>query len=325
VKLLVTGGAGYVGSVVAKQLLQRGDDVTVLDDLSRGHRAAIPEGARHVEADLLDAAAVREALRDGYDGALHFAALALVPESVTSPELYWRTNVIGTRNLLDAMREAGTARLVFSSTCAVYGEPDHVPMTEDLPTRPETSYGRSKLAVDHMIADECRAHGLGAVSLRYFNVAGASGEQGEHHDPETHLIPLVLRAALGLIGEVKVFGTDYPTPDGTAIRDYIHIEDLGEAHLLAIDATEGGRHRIYNLGNGQGFSVREVIETARAVTGRDIPVVEADRREGDPAQLVAASERIRSELGWVPRRPRLETIVGDAWAWHQTHPKGFAG
>ena len=324
-KLLVTGGAGYVGSVVAKQLLQRGDDVTVLDDLSRGHREAIPEGARHVEADLLDAAAVREALRDGYDGALHFAALALVPESVTSPELYWRTNVIGTRNLLDAMREAGTARLVFSSTCAVYGEPDHVPMTEDLPTRPETSYGRSKLAVDHMIADECRAHGLGAVSLRYFNVAGASGEQGEHHDPETHLIPLVLRAALGLLGEVKVFGTDYPTPDGTAIRDYIHIEDLGEAHLLAVDATEAGRHRIYNLGNGQGFSVREVIETARAVTGRDIPVVEADRREGDPAQLVAASERIRSELGWVPRRPRLETIVGDAWAWHQAHPEGYAG
>jgi len=325
VKLLVTGGAGYVGSVVAKQFLQRGDDVTVLDDLSRGHREAIPEGARHVEADLLDAATVREALRDGYDGALHFAALALVPESVTSPELYWRTNVIGTRNLLDAMREAGTARLVFSSTCAVYGEPDHVPMTEDLPTRPETSYGRSKLAVDHMIADECRAHGLGAVSLRYFNVAGASGEQGEHHDPETHLIPLVLRAALGLLGEVKVFGTDYPTPDGTAIRDYIHIEDLGEAHLLAIDATEAGRHRIYNLGNGRGFSVREVIETARAVTGRDIPVVEADRREGDPAQLVAASERIRSELGWVPRRPRLETIVGDAWAWHQAHPEGFAG
>ena len=324
-KLLVTGGAGYVGSVVAKQLLQRGDDVTVLDDLSRGHREAIPGGARHVEADLLDAATVREALRDGYDGALHFAALALVPESVTSPELYWRTNVIGTRNLLDAMREAGTARLVFSSTCAVYGEPDHVPMTEDLPTRPETSYGRSKLAVDHMIADECRAHGLGAVSLRYFNVAGASGEQGEHHDPETHLIPLVLRAALGLLGEVKVFGTDYPTPDGTAIRDYIHIEDLGEAHLLAIDATEAGRHRIYNLGNGRGFSVREVIETARAVTGRDIPVVEADRREGDPAQLVAASERIRSELGWVPRRPRLETIVGDAWAWQQAHPEGFAG
>jgi UDP-glucose 4-epimerase len=323
VKLLVTGGAGYVGSVVAKQLVQRGDDVTVLDDLSRGHRKAIPEGARHVEADLLDAAAVNEALRDGYDGALHFAALALVPESVTRPELYWRTNVIGTRNLLDAMREAGTARLVFSSTCAVYGEPDHVPMTEDLPTRPGTSYGRSKLAVDHMIADECRAHGLGAVSLRYFNVAGASGEQGEHHDPETHLIPLVLRAALGLQAEVKVFGTDYPTPDGTAIRDYIHIEDLGEAHLLAIDATEAGRHRIYNLGNGQGFSVREVIEAARAVTGRDIPVAEAGRREGDPAQLVAASERIRSELGWVPRRPRLETIVGDAWAWHRTHPEGF--
>jgi UDP-glucose 4-epimerase len=322
-RLLVTGGAGYVGSVVAKQLVQRGDDVTVLDDLSRGHRGAIPEGARHVEADLLDAGAVTETLRDGYDGVLHFAALALVPESVTRPELYWHTNVMGTRNLLDAMRAAGTARMVFSSTCAVYGEPDRVPMTEDLPTRPETSYGRSKLAVDHMIADECRAHGLGAISLRYFNVAGASGEQGEHHDPETHLIPLVLRAALGLIPDVKVFGTDYPTPDGTAIRDYIHIEDLGEAHLLAIDATEAGRHRVYNLGNGQGFSVREVIEAARAVTGREIPVVEAERREGDPAQLVAASERIRSELGWVARRPRLEAIVGDAWAWHQAHPDGF--
>ena len=323
-RLLVTGGAGYIGSVVAKQLVERGDDVVVLDDLSRGHRSAVPEGAGLADVDLLDAKSVRRALDDGFDGVLHFAALALVPESVTNPERYWSVNVGGTRNILDAMRAAGTSRLVFSSTCAVYGEPERIPMTEDLPTRPESPYGRSKLAVDLMIGDECDAHGLGAVSLRYFNVAGASGRQGEHHDPETHLIPLILRAAMGTADHVKVFGTDYPTPDGTAIRDYIHVEDLAAAHLLAIDAIDGGGHQIYNLGNGAGFSVRQVIETVRAVTGRDIPVVEAGRRAGDPAQLVASSEKIRRELGWAPRKADLETIVGDAWAWAQQNPSGFA-
>ena len=322
-KLLVTGGAGYIGSVVAKQLVERGDDVVVLDDLSRGHRAAIPEGAELAEVDLLDAEGVHRVVQDGFDGVLHFAALALVPESVTNPERYWSINVGGTRNVLDAMRAGGVSRLVFSSTCAVYGEPDRIPMTEELPTRPESPYGRSKLAVDLMIGDECAAHGLGAVSLRYFNVAGASGRQGEHHDPETHLIPLILRAAMGTIENVKVFGTDYPTPDGTAVRDYIHVEDLAAAHLLAIDAIDGAGHRVYNLGNGAGFSVREVIETVRAVTGREIPVVEAGRRAGDPAQLVASSDKIRRELGWAPRKADLEAIVADAWAWTQANPRGF--
>jgi UDP-glucose 4-epimerase len=323
-KLLVTGGAGYIGSVVAKQLLEAGHAVTVLDSLVRGHRSAVPPGCEYVDADLVDGAAARAALAGGgYDGVLHFAALALVSESVAEPQRYHRGNFVGTLNLLDAMREAGVKRLVFSSTCAVYGEPETVPITEDVRTEPVNAYGNSKLAVDRMISDECAAHGLGAVSLRYFNVAGASGEYGEDHDPETHLIPLVLQAALGRRPHVSIFGTDYPTPDGTAIRDYIHIEDLSEAHLLGIAATEPGRHRIYNLGNGTGFSVREVIDTARRVTGREIPAVEAPRRPGDPARLVAASERIRRELGWAPRKPELEAILADAWAWHEAHPDGY--
>src|SRR3954447_12640406 len=226
-KLLVTGGAGYIGSVVAKQLLDRGHEVAVLDDLSRGHRAAIPEGARLLEVALTDLRATRNALAEGFDGVLHFAALALVAESVEFPERYHRGNFVGTLNLLDAMREHGVERLVFSSTCATYGEPEQVPMPETLPTNPVTAYGSSKLAVDRMITDECRAHGLGAISLRYFNVAGASGGLGEDHEAETHLIPLILRAAAGLREDVKIFGTDYPTRDGTAIRDYIHVEDLG--------------------------------------------------------------------------------------------------
>jgi UDP-glucose 4-epimerase len=322
-KLLVTGGAGYIGSVVAKQLVEAGHAVTVLDSLVRGHRSAVPPGCEYVDADLVDGDAARAALAPGYDGVLHFAALALVSESVAEPQRYHRGNFVGTLNLLDAMREAGVKRLVFSSTCAVYGEPEQVPITEDVRTEPVNAYGNSKLAVDRMISDECAAHGLGAVSLRYFNVAGASGDYGEDHDPETHLIPLVLQAALGRRPHVSIYGTDYPTPDGTAIRDYIHIEDLSEAHLLGIAATEPGRHAIYNLGNGTGFSVREVIETARRVTGREIPAVEAPRRPGDPARLVAASERIRAELGWAPRKPGLETILADAWAWHQAHPDGY--
>jgi UDP-glucose 4-epimerase len=264
-KLLVTGGAGYIGSIVAARLLA---------------------------------------------------------ESVTHPELYERTNVDGTRNLLAAMRANGIERLVFSSTCATYGEPEQVPMPETLPTNPVNSYGNSKLAVDRMIGDECRAHGLGAISLRYFNVAGASGELGEDHYPETHLIPLVLQAAAGTREHVSVFGTDYPTEDGTAVRDYIHVEDLSRAHLLAMDAIEPGRHTIYNLGNGLGHSVRQVIEIACAVTGREIPVKEEPRRPGDPARLVASSEKIRSELGWEPEKD-LETMIADAWAWRQARPDGY--
>jgi len=323
-RLLVTGGAGYIGSVVAAQLAGDGHDVTVLDDLSRGHRAAIPAAARHVDCDLLDAPATARALEGGFDGVLHFAALALVAESVEFPERYHRGNFVGTLNLLDAMRAAGVKRLVFSSTCAVYGEPETVPMPETLPTNPVNAYGNSKLAVDRMIGDECRAHGLGAVSLRYFNVAGASGELGEHHDPETHLIPLVLQAAGGQRSHVSVFGTDYPTQDGTAVRDYIHVEDLARAHALALDgATSPGEHRVYNLGNGTGFSVREVIEAARVVTGREIAVKEEGRRPGDPAALVASSERIRAELGWFPSKPGVDAMIADAWAWSQAHPEGY--
>jgi UDP-glucose 4-epimerase len=324
VKLLVTGGAGYIGSIVAQQLLAAGHEVVVLDNLCRGHRDAVPAGARLLELDLLDSGGVRDALAEGFDGALHFAALALVSESVAHPERYYRTNVVGTLNLLDALRAAAIGRLVFSSTCAVYGEPEVVPMDEQTPTRPVNAYGASKLAVDGMIGDECRAHGLGAVSLRYFNVAGASGDLGEDHEPETHLIPNVLRAAQGLQPAVQVFGTDYPTPDGTAVRDYIHIEDLAAAHLLALEGAREGEHRIFNLGNGNGFSVREVIDAARAVTGREIPVREAPRRAGDPPMLVAASAKIRAELGWEPRKPALAEMVADAWAFAQARPHGYA-
>jgi UDP-glucose 4-epimerase len=322
VKLLVTGGAGYIGSVVAQQLLDRGHDVAVLDDLSRGHRGAIPSGARLLEVSLGDAQGTSDALAEGFDGVLHFAALALVAESVSHPERYHRNNFVGTLHLLDAMREHGVKRLVFSSTCATYGEPDVVPMPETLPANPVNAYGNSKLAADRMIADECRAHGLGAISLRYFNVAGASGHLGEDHYPETHLIPLVLQAAAGTREYVSVFGTDYPTEDGTAVRDYIHVEDLGRAHLLALDAIEPGRHVIYNLGNGLGFSVKQVIEAARRVTGREIPVREEPRRPGDPAQLVASSERVREELGWEPEKD-LDAMIADAWAWRQARPDGY--
>ena len=321
-KLLVTGGAGYVGSIVAQQLLEEGHEVAVLDDLSRGHRKAVPDDARLIEASLLDEDATHRALYDGFDGVMHFAALALVAESVEHPERYYRGNIVGTLNLLDAMRDAGVRRLVFSSTCAVYGEPETVPIREDFPTAPVNAYGNSKLAVDRMIGDECRANGLGAASLRYFNVAGARGALGEDHDPETHLIPLVLRAAAGHADHVKVFGTDYPTRDGTAVRDYIHVEDLGRAHTMALMAAESGQHRIYNLGTGDGSTVKEVIETARRVTGAEIPAREEPRRDGDPAALVAASDRIRDELGWVPEK-RLEDMVADAWAWHQAHPHGY--
>jgi UDP-glucose 4-epimerase len=324
VKLLVTGGAGYIGSIVAQQLLGAGHEVVVLDNLERGHRAAVPEGARLLEVDLRDAEGVRDAVAEGFDGALHFAALALVAESVSHPERYYRTNVGGSLNLLDGLRAAGVQRLVFSSTCAVYGEPEVVPIPETIPTRPVNAYGASKLAVDGMIADECRAHGLGAVSLRYFNVAGASGHLGEDHEPETHLIPNVLRAAQGIQPEVNVFGTDYPTPDGTAVRDYIHIQDLAHAHVLALGHARPGKHDIFNLGSGDGYSVREVIDAVCTVTGREVPVREADRRPGDPPLLIAANDKIREQLGWAPRKT-LTDMVADAWAFAQQRPHGYAG
>ena len=325
-KLLVTGGAGYIGSVVSLQLVEAGHEVTVLDNLSKGHERAVPAGARFVRGDLLDARALSRALTPGYDGVLHFAALSLVGESVEQPGLYYRANVAGTLNLLDAMRDADVPRFVFSSTAAVYGEPEEVPIPETATTRPTNPYGGSKLAVDQLIGFYARAHGLSATSLRYFNVAGASGALGEDHDPETHLIPLVLEAALGEGGSVEIFGTDYSTPDGTAVRDYIHVEDLSRAHLLALEAAdeaEPGEHRVYNLGNGSGFSVREVVEAARRVTGRPIEAIEAPRRSGDPPTLVASSALIREGLGWVPEKPDLADMISDAWNWMLEHPRGY--
>jgi UDP-glucose 4-epimerase len=324
VRVVVTGGAGYIGSVVAAQLLDAGHDVTILDNLAKGHRQVVSKWSRFVEVDLLDAGAVQRTLAEGFDGVLLFAALSLVGESVEQPLRYYRNNVSGTLNLLDAMRAAQVPRLVFSSTAATYGEPETVPIVETAPTVPTNPYGASKLAVDQLIGFACRAYGLAAASLRYFNVAGASGELGEQHDPETHLIPLVLRVAAGQRPDVQVYGTDYPTRDGTAIRDYIHVEDLARAHLRALGALRPGQHVIYNLGNGAGFSVREVIEAARRVTGHAIPSEDVGRRAGDPAVLVASSEKIRAELGWVPVKPALDTMIADAWAWMRAHPHGFA-
>jgi UDP-glucose 4-epimerase len=317
--LLVFGGAGYIGSVVSARLIEAGHSVTVADNLCRGHRDAVPADAAFVEVDLHDDRGLDALLAPGFDAVLHFAALSIVPESVAEPALYFRANVGGSAALLEAMRRAEVRRLVFSSTAAVYGEPDEIPITESARTKPTNPYGASKLAVDEAIGFECGASGLGAVSLRYFNVAGASGHYGERHDPETHLIPLVLRAATGELDSVKIFGTDYATPDGTAVRDYIHVEDLADAHLLALESTAQPGHRVYNLGNGTGFSVRQVIETAREVTGASIPAEEAPRRAGDPPILVASSERIRAELGWRPQKPELGAIVQDAWAWLAGH------
>jgi UDP-glucose 4-epimerase len=312
-KVLVTGGAGYIGSVVAQQLLDAGYEVVVLDDLSTGHRDAVPEAAGFEKVSLLDLPATEGVLAGGFDGVMHFAAKSLVGESMQRPELYYRNNVCGTLNLLDAMRRQGCRRLVFSSTAATYGEPDEVPIREDAPTRPTSAYGASKLAIDTMIWFECLAHGLGGASLRYFNVAGALGSRGERHVVETHLIPIVLRVALGQQDAVQIYGTDYPTPDGTAVRDYIHVEDLGRAHLLALRASHEGKHEIYNLGNGAGFSVRDVIAVAREVTGHPIPAHDAGRRAGDPSVLVASSERIQRELSWQAEKS-LRDMVSDAWA-----------
>ncbi|MCK2221387.1 UDP-glucose 4-epimerase GalE [Actinomadura sp. ATCC 31491] len=309
-RLLVTGGAGYVGSVVAAQLVEAGHEVTVLDDLSTGHQDAVPEGARFVRADIAEAG---DAL-DGMDAVLHFAAKSLVGESVEKPDLYWANNLGGTLALLEAMRDKGVGRIVFSSTAATYGEPERSPIEESDPTRPTNPYGATKLAVDTALTAFARLRGLGAVSLRYFNVAGAYGRFRERHTVETHLIPNVLKVATGERDAVNVFGTDYPTPDGTCVRDYVHVTDLSRAHLLALEAITPGEHKIYNLGSGSGFSVREVISVCREVTGHEIPAVVAERRAGDPAVLVASSAKIQRELGWKADRPALRDIVSDAWA-----------
>ncbi|MEC3973966.1 UDP-glucose 4-epimerase GalE [Amycolatopsis sp. H20-H5] len=310
-KLIVTGGAGYVGGVCAARLIEAGHEVTVVDDLSTGHADAVHPQARFVEGDAAEVA--RDILGEGFDGVLHFAAKSLVGESMVDPAKYWQGNVVTSLGLLEAMRAHGTPRLVFSSTAATYGEPDVSPIPETAPTRPTNTYGATKLAIDHAITSFAHAHGIAAVSLRYFNVAGAYGAFGERHTTETHLIPLVLQVATGDRERIQIYGDDYPTADGTAVRDYIHVADLADAHLLALRHARAGEHRIYNLGSGTGFSVLEVIEACRTATGHAIPAVVAPRRAGDPSTLVASSDLAREELGWRPERTDLTGIVGDAW------------
>jgi UDP-glucose 4-epimerase len=323
-RVLVTGGAGYIGSVVAEQLVGASHDVVVYDNLSQGHRAAVPEGARLVVGDLLDGDRVEATLRDsGTEAVIHMAATSIVGESIVEPAACYRNNVVAGLSLLDAMRAAGVAKLVFSSTAAVYGDSEKQPIDEDDPLAPGNPYGETKLAMERAFAWYGRAYGLRFASLRYFNAAGATERSGEWHNPETHLIPIVLQVAAGLRDEVTVFGDDYPTPDGTCVRDYIHVADLARAHVLALGMLDK-RSAIFNLGcGGAGYSVREVIDVAREVTGREIRVRIGQRREGDPAVLIASSERIRRELKWSPERQDLGDIVASAWRWLQAHPHGY--
>ena len=314
-RILVTGGAGYIGGTVAQLLLAHGHQVVIYDNLCHAHRSMLPPGAQFVEGDVADRCALEKTLHTKIDGVMHFAALIEAGESMRQPEIYFRNNSASTLSLLEAMLATGVKRLVFSSTAAVYGEPESTPIREDAPLRPTNVYGESKLLVERMLEWLNRIHGFRYASLRYFNVAGAIKGRGEAHEPESHLIPLILDVALGRRTNIKVFGTDYPTPDGTCIRDYIHVQDLARAHLMAFNALKERDRLIYNLGNGVGFSVRDVIESARRVTGHPIPVVEEPRRPGDPAVLIASSEKIGKELGWKPEYTELDAIVKSAWEW----------
>jgi UDP-glucose 4-epimerase len=316
-RVLVTGGAGYIGSVVTAQLLADGHEAIVVDDLSTGYADAVPPGAKFHETSITEVGP----LLAGVDAVVHFAAKSLVGESAENPSLYWRGNVVGTVTLLDLMRDAGVNRIVFSSTAATYGQPEQQPIREDAATRPNSPYGATKLAIDMLLTDYARSYGLAPVSLRYFNVAGAlhaddGHSYGERHDPETHLIPNALRSAAGNGKEMALFGTDYPTADGTCVRDYIHVVDLGEAHLRALGAAEAGTHHIVNLGSGDGHTVRQVLDAIEQVTGSPVPVVEAERRAGDVAVLIASNEKAASLLGWRPTRD-LTTMIEDAWRFEQ--------
>jgi UDP-glucose 4-epimerase len=319
--VLVTGGAGYIGSICVEQLCDAGHSVTVIDDISQGHALAVDGRARFVQARVGDERVLQILTESKAEAIIHFAASALVPESMANPGKYFRNNVGDTIHLLNATVAAGIKKFVFSSTCATYGPPDRVPMTEDLPQRPISPYGESKLIVERMLRWYREIHGLEFVAFRYFNAAGASAKLGEDHNPETHLIPNVLKVALGQLPNVEIYGTDYATPDGTCIRDYIHVIDLSIAHILALEPSKSG---YYNLGIGDGYSVREVVAACQKVTQRKIPVVEKPRRAGDAPKLVASADKARKELGWAPKLSSLETIVQTAWKWHSTHPNGYA-
>ena len=316
--ILVTGGAGYIGGTVSRLLLAAGHTVSIYDNLCHSRRSALPEGANFIEGALADRSLLERTLRSShFDGVLHFAALIEAGESMQKPDVYFRNNTAGTLTLLESMLATGHDRLVFSSTAACYGEPESTPILESARLAPTNPYGESKLLSEHMMRWISQAHGLRYAALRYFNVAGAIAGYGENHEPESHLIPLILDVALGRRESIRIYGQDYPTPDGTCIRDYIHVEDLANAHVLALHALETRSHIVYNIGNGQGFSVREVIEAARRVTGHPIPVEEFPRRPGDPAILVASSEAIQRDLGWAPKHTSLDDILGSAWHWHQ--------
>ncbi len=324
-KILVTGGAGYIGSHTVKRLLAGGHDVTVLDDMSMGHRGAVPAD-RLVVGNLGDPAVIDPLFAAGkFDGVIHFAASTYVGESVTDPAKYYANNVVNGLTLLEAVRRHKVGRFVFSSTCATYGVPTAVPITEEEKQLPINPYGNSKLAFERVLADYAPAYGLGYAALRYFNASGASpdGTIGEDHDPETHLIPLVIYAAMGKRADIQIFGTDYPTPDGTCIRDYIHVDDLADAHIRAIERIEPGKGMHYNVGTGRGYSVREVIQVVEQVTGKTVPVKEGPRRAGDPPALVAGADKIGRELGWAPKYTDLRAIVETAWNWHKNRPNGY--
>ncbi|WP_213171837.1 UDP-glucose 4-epimerase GalE [Natronoglycomyces albus] len=318
-KYLVTGGAGFIGATVATMLMEAGHEVVVIDDCSRNSQRFVPAGAKLVRKRVHE---VADVLDSSFDGVLHFAGLIAAGESVEFPERFWDNNAVGTLVLLETMRKSGVRKLVFSSSAGVYGNPESVPITEDAATNPVNAYSYTKLSCDMAIASEAVAHGLAAASLRYFNVAGAYRDKqgtwrGENHEPETHLIPIALEVAAGKRDKLAIFGDDYPTPDGTCVRDYIHVADLAQAHLLALDHVEAGEHRVYNLGSGTGYSNAQIAQAVARITGREIPVVYTDRRPGDPAELVASSQRAKSELGWKPTRDSLEQMVGDAWAYYQ--------
>jgi len=326
-KLLITGGTGYVGSPVVHELKKLGHEIVVFDNLVYGHKKALPKGVRLVKADLLKAKVLADLFEEFEpEAVLHFAAYTYVGESVEKPEKYFRNNIVGSLNLLEAIKDYGVKKIIFSSSAAVYGQPKSVPIKEDAPLIPTSPYGETKLVIEQMLRAFDTAHGIKSISLRYFNAAGADLEYdlGEDHTPESHLISLVMKVALDQLPEIKIFGDDYDTPDGTCIRDYIHIKDLAKAHILALDKlSKGGETSPYNLGNGIGTSVKEIIETARDVSGKKIKAMVVARRAGDPAKLIASYDKAKKELGWVPKRSDVKTIVSDAWEWHSKHPKGY--